>query len=99
MIFDQKLYFCNFTLTAQKKVFSHLQVYTIYLVNYYIRKLAHESKLFLCSKLKIVKSKFLTKKLPKHVNVSQIVLSVLIFAKALSYYVILCKKRGHKYLL
>ena len=62
MIFDQKLCFCNFMLTAQKKVFSNFQVCTIYLVNYYISKLVDESKTFLCSKHKLVKSKFFVEK-------------------------------------
>ena len=51
----------QFYVNCTKKVFSHLQVCAIYLVNYYISKLAHESKLFLCSQHKIVKSKFLDK--------------------------------------
>ena len=49
-------------------MFSNLQVCTIYLVNYYIRKLAHVSVLLLSSKHKIVKSKFLVKKFPKLVK-------------------------------
>ena len=49
-------------------MFSNLQVCTIYLVNYYIRKLAHESVLLLSSKHKIVKSKFLVKKSQKLVK-------------------------------
>ena len=63
--FCPKTSFLQVYVNCSKKVFPHLQVCTIYLVNYYIRKLVHESKTFLCSKLKLVKSKFLTKKLPK----------------------------------
>ena len=47
MIFEKKTLFLQVYVNCSKKVFSHLQVCTIYLVNYYIRKLAHESKLFL----------------------------------------------------
>ena len=68
MIFRNQTLFLQFYAYRTKEVFSHLQVYTIYLVIYYIRKLAHESLLLLCSKHKIVKSKFFDQKLPKHVN-------------------------------
>ena len=68
MIFRNRTLFLQFYAYRTKEVFSHLQVYTIYLVNYYIRKLAHESLLLLCSKHKIVKSKFFDQKLSKHVN-------------------------------
>ena len=60
MIFEKTL-ILQFYVNCTKKVFSHLQVCAIYLVNYNISKLAHESKLFLCSWRKIVKSKFFQK--------------------------------------
>ena len=68
MIFEKKTSILQFYVNCTRKVFSHLQVCKIYLVNYYISKLVHESKLFLCSKHKIVKSKFFDRKLRKHVK-------------------------------
>ena len=63
MIFEKKPLFLQVYVNCSKKVFPHLQVCTIYLVNYYIRKLVHESKTFLSSKHKIVKSKFFDQKI------------------------------------
>ena len=62
MIFEKKTLFLQVYVNCSKKFFSHLQVCTIYLVNYYISKLVDESKTFLCSKHKLVKSKFFVEK-------------------------------------
>ena len=47
--FWEKTLFLQFYVNCTKEVFSHLQVYTIYLVNYCIRKLAHGLVLLWCS--------------------------------------------------
>ena len=49
--------FSQFYVSCTKEVFSHLQVYLLYLVIYYIKELAHESVLLLSSKHKIVNSR------------------------------------------
>ena len=54
--------FLQFYAYCIKEVFFPLQVCTIYLVNFYIKELAHDSVLLLCSKHKIVKTKFNFKK-------------------------------------
>ena len=64
----EKTLFLQFYVICTRKVFSHLQVCKIYLVNYYISKLVHESKTFMCSKHKIAKSKFFDQKIQKHVK-------------------------------
>ena len=65
-LFFLKTLILQFYVNCTIEVFSHLQVCTIYLVNYYISKLVHESEPFLCSKHKLVKSKFFDKNLAKN---------------------------------
>ena len=62
MIFEKKTLFLQVYVSCTKKVFPHLQVCTIYLVNHYISQLVHESKTFFNSNHKLVKSKFFGKK-------------------------------------
>ena len=49
----KKPLFLQVYINCSKKFFSHLQVCTIYLVNYYIRKLVQEAKLFCAANLKL----------------------------------------------
>ena len=60
MIFGFCTLFLQFYAYGTKEVFFPLQVCTIYLVNYYLKELAHGSVLLLSSKHKIVKTKFLS---------------------------------------
>ena len=68
MIFEKKTSILQFYVNCTRKVFSHLQVCKIYLVNYYISQLVHESKTFFNSNHKLVKSKFFGKKIRKDVK-------------------------------